>query len=1117
VFTQLRRCVEDAALREASDGLLLGRFLESRDEVAFTVLLRRHGPMVFGVCRRVLGNEDAAEDVFQATFLVLLRRAAAIRRRESLGSWLHGVAHRLAQHARADAARRRRHEGQVGTPTPADPFTQVDWQDLTLVVDEELSQLPDKYRMPLVLCHLEGRTLTEAARQLGWKDGTLAGRLARGRDLLGARLARRGVSLCAGLGAATLGGASLLADVPRPLFASTVRLASLLNGQEAAVCLAAPIGSLAERMVRSMFLKKVKVGVACLVASTCLALGAAVAARQALAGSQAIDSSLRAESAEKQAASAPRVDATGEPLPAEAVARLGSTRLKHGKGYMGNLLFTPDGKLLLSQSYQEALVWDTATGRLVRRFPTDAAFGGWDGSALSPDGKLLAAPGEKTMRLWDVATAREVRTIGKGRFVRVCFSPDGKLLASQGGNTFVHLNLWDVATGKNVRAWTVANGSDFACPALFTRDGKTLISGHRDNAVRFWDVDTGKERKKIALDLKSPRMLALSPDGKVLAVTAYQTPHIHLIDVAEARERARLLAPERQDAFGRKQGFSYVAFTPDSKALIAAGIDDSLILWDVTTGKERRRWKHGFTNLFALALSPDGTLIASAIFGKSIRLTNLASGRDRFGPAGHPHGIWSATFAANGTLAATVGGGNEIHLWGPTTGREMGRLTGHTAEVTWVGLSKDGRHVVSHGADKTTRFWDLATRKEARKIEIAKSEGWFSGVFTADARAYVHFARKPGNKNAIQFVDVATGKERWSITGAHPWWCGAAFTPDEKTLVAWSADLTVYLLEPATGKQRKQYRIPDDSGPMAPDARYLSYTLVLSPDGKMLGYGSQRRSSLLLETATGKVLHRLSVPDPQGVSSIAFSPNGKMLAWGGWQDPTVHLIELATGKERHRFVAQGGRVYTLAFSPSSTALLSATGDTTAVVWDLTGRHRQIPTWGKPLTGADLEAIWADLAGDDATRAYLAVQKLAGSPKDGVAYLGKRLQPVPVVEEKLISRLINDLDSDDFNTREQASRELDKLGEGALGACEDALAGKPSLEVRRRLEAYRNKVAYPSSNLSREQLWTIRALEALEMCNTAEARAVLTALAKGARGAYLTTQARAALKRVSRQR
>jgi hypothetical protein len=270
-----------------------------------------------------------------------------------------------------------------------------------------------------------------------------------------------------------------------------------------------------------------------------------------------------------------------------------------------------------------------------------------------------------------------------------------------------------------------------------------------------------------------------------------------------------------------------------------------------------------------------------------------------------------------------------------------------------------------------------------------------------------------------------------------------------------------------------------------------------------------------METETGKVLQRFhGLPD--GVSAIAFSPNDKMLAWGGWNDPTVHLIELASGKERHRFVGQSGRVLTLSFSPDGTMLLSGNDDTTAVVWDVTGRLREKPMGGKPLATADLDAIWNALAGDDAPKAFQGVQKLAGSPKDAGRYLHKRLEPVPAVEEEVILKLIKNLDSDRFNTRDRAARELDKLGESALGPCEDVLAGKPSVELRRRLEAFKNKLAEPWRNPPPEQLRIIRALEALEMCGTAEARAVLTRLARGARGAYLTKQAKAALDRRQRR-
>ena len=179
-----------------TDGQLLARFVATRDEPAFAALVRRHGPMVLGVCRRLLPRGPDAEDAFQATFLVLFRRARALDRGGSVANWLYTVAYHVALRARADAARRRQCERAVPRRDEA-PAADV-WSDLRPVLDEELTRLPDKYRAPVVLCYLEGKTNEEAGRLLGCPVGTVKGRLSRARDLLRARLARRGVTLSAG-------------------------------------------------------------------------------------------------------------------------------------------------------------------------------------------------------------------------------------------------------------------------------------------------------------------------------------------------------------------------------------------------------------------------------------------------------------------------------------------------------------------------------------------------------------------------------------------------------------------------------------------------------------------------------------------------------------------------------------------------------------------------------------------------------------------------------------------------------------------------------------------------------------------------------------------------------
>src|SRR5947209_3111409 len=201
----------------SSDGVLLERFARHADEGAFAALVRRHGPLVWGVSRRVAQHEQDAEDVYQATFLLLARKAGAIRRAASLASWLYGVAYRLALRARGDAARRRQREARAPGPAPAMGPDELTWRELRAALDEELARLPEKYRAPLLLCYFDGLTQEEAARQLGWSRRAVKYRLECGRDRLRGRLARRGLTLPMALAGPLLAGGLASAAAPAAL------------------------------------------------------------------------------------------------------------------------------------------------------------------------------------------------------------------------------------------------------------------------------------------------------------------------------------------------------------------------------------------------------------------------------------------------------------------------------------------------------------------------------------------------------------------------------------------------------------------------------------------------------------------------------------------------------------------------------------------------------------------------------------------------------------------------------------------------------------------------------------------------------------------------------------
>jgi RNA polymerase sigma factor (sigma-70 family) len=252
----LRHSLRRSDTAALSDGQLLERFIHRQEEAAFETLVRRHGPMVLGVCRRVLGNVHDADDAFQATFLVLVRKAASVVPRERVGNWLYGVAYHTALKARGTSARRRGKERQVSDmPEPAAPDADGRWRELHAVLDQELSRLPDKYRVPIVLCDLEGKTRKEAARQLRWPEGTVNGRLSRGRAMLAKRLTKHGVTLGGGTLAALL---TEQAAACSPLLLRATVKAGLHFATGAGV-VSSHVLTLTEGMLKTMLLKKLKI------------------------------------------------------------------------------------------------------------------------------------------------------------------------------------------------------------------------------------------------------------------------------------------------------------------------------------------------------------------------------------------------------------------------------------------------------------------------------------------------------------------------------------------------------------------------------------------------------------------------------------------------------------------------------------------------------------------------------------------------------------------------------------------------------------------------------------------------------------------------------------------
>jgi len=283
----LRRVVLVRETADRPDAELLGAFARGRDADAFAELVRRHGPMVLGVCRRLVGDHHAADDAFQAVFLVLARRASAVRPRSAVGNWLYGVAYRTAVKARSALARRRSRERQVDAmpEPPAERPSDELWSDLRPVIDEELARLPERLRLPVVLCDLEGRPQRQVARHLGVAQQTLSSRLASARRLLAARLTRRGVALSGGALAGVLGGNASAAAVPPALADGLARAAEAVAvGSGVGSLVSAHAVRLSEGVMRMMLLAKLRAAGAAALTAVALTAGLGLGFAPAAAG-----------------------------------------------------------------------------------------------------------------------------------------------------------------------------------------------------------------------------------------------------------------------------------------------------------------------------------------------------------------------------------------------------------------------------------------------------------------------------------------------------------------------------------------------------------------------------------------------------------------------------------------------------------------------------------------------------------------------------------------------------------------------------------------------------------------------------------------------------------------
>ena len=666
VSTFLRRLTRGMAaerIRDQSDRQLVERLVAGRDEAAFETVVRRHGPMVYRVCWRVLQQEQDTEDAFQATFLILAQQLRTVRRRDSLASWLHGVAHRVALKARSQAAARHRHEQK--TRAEQFPPDEVPWRELRAVLDAELEQLPEKWRLPLVLCYLEGQTQDEAARQLSSSQSTLRRRLEKAKAALGRRLTRRGVVWPAALSAVLLSDCVAPAALAPGLVGSTVEAAACIATGHGVLTAAvsANVAALTEGVLKTMFTTKLKFVAAALVLLAAVAVGT----RGFLYHTHA------AQPQKSSKAEQPAAQEGDKPQ-----ARPKTIRVKD-LATLVQVAWGADGKTVATVGLTTDIVEDKRSGMKFGLVSHTIKF--WDGTT----GKLKQSLGEeKDTMVQSITFSRDKKTaalaVAKVNFDRqkgeqsarpetevrvvdgrtwelkhkfttgsdnddvemtvsaLALSPDGKTLALAGSPRLSSvvapipqpgdepracLKLWDIEKQKLIKRKPKKDE-----PALkvmrslaFSPDGKWIAAGDKDGKIRLLNGQTAEPKAVLDDHMGSVMRLAFSPDGNTLASVSVDVRFgenfvasdntIKLWDVQTGKPRASVKRTKLQD----------FTFSPDGKSIATVGHFEQekdkwrseVILWDAKTGQLKRTLATDLdVPAISLAFSPDGKTLAVA-------------------------------------------------------------------------------------------------------------------------------------------------------------------------------------------------------------------------------------------------------------------------------------------------------------------------------------------------------------------------------------------------------------------------------------------------------------------------------------------------------------------------
>lgn len=809
-------------------------------------------------------------------------------------------------------------------------------------------------------------------------------------------------------------------------------------------------------------------------------------------------------------------DRQGDSLPAGAILRMGSVRMRHAD-WVQSVHFSPDGKLLASaDSNYTVRLWDVKTNQLKLELPKGAG----SRVAYSPDGKVLATGGyyQKKITIWDASTGERLREMPQnGR--SFCFTGDGKLLAAAGQDAIVR--VWNVATGEEVHAFKGHKGALFS--VAISRDGKLVASGGGGDGtaavgteVRVWSTESGKQVQQLQGHTGWVYDVAFSHDRSLLAsVSPYEG---RVWDLKEGKERQRL----------ERSAYS-VAFSPMNASHLATANHHGI--YESATGKLLVELKDRPAEAQCLAWSPDATMLATGDGKGRIQLWDAATGREISRDKGHTHAVRAVAFSLDGSIAASASAGDKtLRIWGLASGAQLRKFDLNCKDdSTWykhcqsIFFPPDGKLVGTYTSDGLARFWVLA---DVKKHEIKVSEGWASVMaMSRDGNRLAVAGSGSESTPSVRLVEVDGVKELWKHTPftqrtSDNRVSALAFSPNGKLLAMGVADGgksgkdnsgadSIQLWDVKAGKKVLAFR----------KTAYPPATIGFSPDGKWLVAAATGQDPIQIwDAASGTLVQSLGLKDVgrswYESSPFAFSPDSKVIA-AATVSREIVLYEVATGREMQRFKGHSKIVTALAFSPDGRTLLSGSEDATVLLWDV-GRPVPSPTGqlkaDDPASLKAMERCWDDLADADPTIALRASRLLLAAPDRALALIRERLQSAPTRDIADLPKLIEAL-TGDGKASEKAAETLKDYGVKAAPALFEALRKKPGRDMQRRIELTLEAIGeFP---ISPSDLRRSRSIRLLEQLASPEAERILIGLSRT--HGEMAEDARAAIARLEERR